>query len=129
MHTDSILLFIHPPLAILAYIFVAVLLIMSIRYRPTKGYRQVMEKIGLLAWSLTLAGLITGMIWAQIAWGSYWSWDPKETSTFFLFLIQSCFMAAFYMRRGRTALIVLSAEGVLMILLTLIVPLIMESLH
>lgn len=27
---------------------------------------------------LTL-GIITGSVWAQSAWGSYWSWDPKET--------------------------------------------------
>ncbi len=24
-------------------------------------------------------GIITGSIWAEYAWGSYWSWDPKET--------------------------------------------------
>jgi cytochrome c-type biogenesis protein CcsB len=24
-------------------------------------------------------GIITGSIWASAAWGSYWSWDPKET--------------------------------------------------
>jgi cytochrome c-type biogenesis protein CcsB len=24
-------------------------------------------------------GIITGSIWASVAWGSYWSWDPKET--------------------------------------------------
>ncbi len=24
-------------------------------------------------------GIVTGSIWAQKAWGSYWSWDPKET--------------------------------------------------
>jgi cytochrome c-type biogenesis protein CcsB len=27
---------------------------------------------------LTL-GIITGSLWAEMAWGSYWSWDPKET--------------------------------------------------
>ncbi|OPY61945.1 MAG: Cytochrome c biogenesis protein CcsA [Syntrophorhabdaceae bacterium PtaU1.Bin034] len=27
---------------------------------------------------LTL-GIITGSLWAELAWGSYWSWDPKET--------------------------------------------------
>jgi cytochrome c-type biogenesis protein CcsB len=27
---------------------------------------------------LTL-GIITGSIWAESAWGSYWNWDPKET--------------------------------------------------
>ncbi|MBI4668290.1 MAG: cytochrome c biogenesis protein CcsA [Elusimicrobia bacterium] len=29
-------------------------------------------------WFLTL-GIITGSVWANSAWGSYWSWDPKET--------------------------------------------------
>ncbi len=24
-------------------------------------------------------GIITGAVWANLAWGSYWSWDPKET--------------------------------------------------
>jgi len=41
--------------------------------------------IGLSAWILTFLGLITGIIWAQIAWGSYWSWDIKETITLLLF--------------------------------------------
>jgi cytochrome c-type biogenesis protein CcsB len=25
------------------------------------------------------AGIITGAVWANSAWGTYWSWDPKET--------------------------------------------------
>jgi cytochrome c-type biogenesis protein CcsB len=24
-------------------------------------------------------GIISGAVWANEAWGSYWSWDPKET--------------------------------------------------
>lgn len=24
-------------------------------------------------------GIITGALWAELAWGSYWNWDPKET--------------------------------------------------
>ena len=27
------------------------------------------------------AGIITGAIWANEAWGTYWSWDPKEVWT------------------------------------------------
>ena len=26
-----------------------------------------------------LFGIISGAVWANEAWGSYWSWDPKET--------------------------------------------------
>ena len=28
---------------------------------------------------LLMAGIFIGAIWGNIAWGSYWSWDPKET--------------------------------------------------
>ncbi len=32
-------------------------------------------------------GIITGAIWADQAWGNYWSWDPKETWSFITWLI------------------------------------------
>ena len=38
---------------------------------------------------LTL-GIVTGAVWANSAWGSYWTWDPKETwslITWFVYLI------------------------------------------
>jgi cytochrome c-type biogenesis protein CcsB len=36
------------------------------------------------------AGIITGAVWANSAWGTYWSWDPKETwslITWFIYAI------------------------------------------
>lgn len=38
----------------------------------------------------TLGGLVFGMVWAHEAWGSYWSWDPKEVwslITWFVFAL------------------------------------------
>lgn len=35
---------------------------------------------------LTL-GIITGSVWAHSAWGSYWSWDPKETWSLITWLV------------------------------------------
>lgn len=32
-------------------------------------------------------GIITGAVWAEQAWGRYWSWDPKETWSFITWLI------------------------------------------
>jgi cytochrome c-type biogenesis protein CcsB len=34
--------------------------------------------VGFIAMSLTI---ISGAIWAQQAWGNFWSWDPKETAS------------------------------------------------
>ncbi len=32
-----------------------------------------------IGFPLMTVGIISGAVWANIAWGSYWSWDPKET--------------------------------------------------
>lgn len=37
------------------------------------------EKCLKIGFPLLTLGIITGSIWAETAWGSYWSWDPKET--------------------------------------------------
>lgn len=36
--------------------------------------------------------MITGAIWARKAWGSYWSWDPKETWSLITWLIYAIFL-------------------------------------
>ena len=36
---------------------------------------------------LLMAGIFIGAIWGNIAWGSYWSWDPKETWALITLLI------------------------------------------
>lgn len=40
--------------------------------------------------SMISMGLIFGALWAKVAWGTYWAWDPKETwalITWFIYLI------------------------------------------
>ncbi len=32
-----------------------------------------------IAWPLLTIGIFLGAVWANTAWGSFWSWDPKET--------------------------------------------------
>ena len=42
---------------------------------------------------LTL-GIITGAAWANEAWGTYWSWDPKETWSLIVWLIYAAYLHA-----------------------------------
>ncbi|MCA9834617.1 MAG: c-type cytochrome biogenesis protein CcsB [Thermomicrobiales bacterium] len=37
-------------------------------------------------------GLILGSVWAHDAWGVYWSWDPKETSALFTWLVYAVYL-------------------------------------
>lgn len=40
---------------------------------------------------LTL-GIITGSVWANSAWGAYWSWDPKETWSLITWIIYAVYL-------------------------------------
>lgn len=46
----------------------------SLEVMDTLGYKAIS-----FGWPLFTLGMITGSIWAEIAWGTYWNWDPKET--------------------------------------------------
>jgi cytochrome c-type biogenesis protein CcsB len=39
-------------------------------------------------------GIITGSVWANSAWGTYWSWDPKETWSLITWLIYAALLHA-----------------------------------
>jgi cytochrome c-type biogenesis protein CcsB len=46
-------------------------------------------------------GIITGAIWANSAWGTYWSWDPKETWSLITWIIYAALLHARTMRGWR----------------------------
>jgi len=48
----------------------------------TIGYRALS-----IGWPLYTLGMVTGSIWAESAWGSYWSWDPKETWSLIVWVV------------------------------------------
>ncbi len=50
------------------------------------------------------AGIITGAVWANSAWGTYWSWDPKETWSLITWFVYAITLHARYTRgiSGRT---------------------------
>ena len=50
-----------------------------------------LNMIGFILWTFTL---VAGAIWAQKAWGSYWTWDPKEVWTFVVWVVYAAYMHA-----------------------------------
>lgn len=45
-----------------------------------------------LGFPLLTIGIIAGAVWANEAWGSYWSWDPKETWALITWLIFAIYL-------------------------------------
>jgi cytochrome c-type biogenesis protein CcsB len=65
------------------------------------------------------AGIITGAVWANSAWGTYWSWDPKETWSLITWFVYAITLHARYTRgiSGRT-IAWLSLIGLLAVIFT-----------
>ena len=45
-----------------------------------------------LGFLLLTCGILSGAVWANEAWGSYWSWDPKETWAFITWLVYAIYL-------------------------------------
>jgi len=45
-----------------------------------------------IGFPLLTLGIISGAVWANEAWGSYWSWDPKETWAFITWLVFAVYL-------------------------------------
>ncbi len=57
------------------------------------------EKLDLISYRAVSLGflfltfvMVSGAIWAERAWGSYWSWDPKETWSFVTWIIYAIYL-------------------------------------
>ncbi|MBF0457655.1 MAG: c-type cytochrome biogenesis protein CcsB [Nitrospirae bacterium] len=79
----------------------------------------------------TLGGLIFGAIWADQAWGVYWSWDPKETWSLITWLVYAFYLHAKYLRGWRgNKIAVLSSIGFITVIFTYIgVNILLSGLH
>jgi len=45
-----------------------------------------------IGFSFLTIGILSGAVWANETWGSYWSWDPKETWAFITWLIFAIYL-------------------------------------
>ncbi len=69
-----------------------------------------------LGFPLLTIGIIAGAVWANEAWGSYWSWDPKETWALITWLVFAAYLHARITKgwQGRRPAI-LAASGFLVV--------------
>ena len=84
-----------------------------------------------IGWPLLTAGIITGAVWANSAWGTYWSWDPKETWSLITWFVYAIYLHARYVRGWKGAqMAVISAVGFLAVIFTYLgVNLVLSGLH
>ncbi len=89
------IIFFHVPTAWLTVIAFLMSTIFSIKYLrkrnlddDAKSYAAA--QLGII---FCILATVTGAVWAKFAWGSFWNWDPRQTSIFALLLIYGAWFA------------------------------------
>jgi cytochrome c-type biogenesis protein CcsB len=84
-----------------------------------------------LGFPLLTIGIIAGAVWANEAWGSYWSWDPKETWALITWLVFAAYLHARITRgwQGRRPALLASAGFLVVWVCYLGVNLLGKGLH
>ena len=89
------IIYIHVPTAMLAInawamMFVASLIWLIRRHHVSALAAKAAAPIGMV---MTVIAILTGAIWGQPMWGTYWAWDPRLTSFLVLFIFYLGYMA------------------------------------
>ncbi|MBI5641853.1 MAG: c-type cytochrome biogenesis protein CcsB [Deltaproteobacteria bacterium] len=86
-----------------------------------------------IAWGFPFlaTGIVSGAVWANYAWGSYWSWDPKETWSLITWFVYAAYLHARVTRgwRGKRAAYISIAGFLAVIFLYWGVSFILPGLH
>ena len=63
---------------------------------PFSPFAQTLDNLSYrtlgLGFPLLTIGILSGAVWANEAWGSYWSWDPKETWALITWLVFAIYL-------------------------------------
>jgi ABC-type transport system involved in cytochrome c biogenesis permease subunit len=109
---NNLLLTVHVAVAIVAYGSFAIGFAAALMYiiQPEGGRwglpkPSVLDEIGyravVVGFPFLTLTIILGAVWADTAWGTYWSWDPKETASLVTWLIYGAYLHARVMRGWR----------------------------
>jgi ABC-type transport system involved in cytochrome c biogenesis permease subunit len=121
--------------ATIAAIAAVAYLIMKWMHSPNEEIAGRLDSISyrliLFAFPFLTVGLTTGAVWANIAWGRYWGWDPKETWSLVTWFVYALYLHARTMRgwKGGCTAIIAVAGFVFIVFTFLGVNFLMSGLH
>lgn len=132
-------LHIHVATAIIAYGTFAVAFCLGVVYlskSPSsalemKQIDQCIYRLVVFGFTFLTLVIITGAVWAEQAWGKWWSWDPKETWSLVTWIVYAVYLHARNTRewRGRKT-VWMVVIGFLVVLFTLFgVSVLLPGLH
>ena len=87
------IMFYHVPMSWVAIIAYLLSMVYALRYVRTRDIQldDVSSSAASVGTLYTVLATVTGSVWAKFNWGSFWNWDPRETSIFVLLLIYAAY--------------------------------------
>ncbi len=80
-------------------------------FPPLRVLDEINHKTMVFGFIWLTAGIITGAIWANSAWGTYWSWDPKETWSLITWFFYAAILHARFTRGWQGTVVAWLAIG------------------
>lgn len=92
------IIFFHVPMSWVATVAYLIAMIFAVRFLRSRNMKWDTYSMAAASVATLYAVLatITGSVWAKFNWGSFWNWDPRETSIFLLLLVYG----AYFLLRG-----------------------------
>lgn len=89
------ILFFHVPTAWVTLVAFVTTMVYAVRYLREKNPDDDLKSVSAAGLGVLFCVLatVTGSVWAKFSWGSFWNWDPRQTSIFILLLIYGAYFA------------------------------------
>ncbi len=130
------ILFFHVPMAWVTVVAFLTAMVFGIRYLRTKNMDDDIRSVASAGLGLLFCILatVTGSLWAKFNWGSFWNWDPRETSIIVLLLVYGAYFALrsaipFEEKRAALSAVYAIIAGVTVPFFIFIMPRLVASLH
>jgi heme exporter protein C len=136
LYDKARIIYLHVPLSWIAFLSFFMSMVNSVQYLRKKNlvYDIRSNSAAEVGFLFTILATITGSLWAKFNWGSYWNWDPRETSIFILLLIYGAYFSLRsaidnYEQKAKLASVYAIIAFVTVPFFIFIMPRIVESLH
>ena len=117
----------------ISYAMCALAFIMGIAYfinsEKSSRYLDAAHEFVRIGVPFMTLGMCLGALWAEQAWGIYWSWDAKETFSLVTWLVYLGFLHLMRMKHSKTLANIIQMLGFVALLVTFIGTNYLESVH
>jgi len=129
-------LYFHVPMSWISVLAFFMSMYYSIKFLKTREIDYDIKSFSSaqLGFLFCVLATLTGSLWAKFNWGSFWNWDPRQTSIFILLLIYGAYFALRSAidseeQRARLSAVYSIIAAVTVPFFVFIMPRIVESLH